>query len=63
MIWVSIMLERDEKILNKLEVIGMLIQRGLKHWISHPKMSARYFTEALTNVRDLMKFIAPEGRA
>lgn len=54
--------DRDEKILNKLEVIGALLQRGLRHWISHPKMSARYFTEALTNVKALMKFISPEGR-
>jgi len=56
------MIDRDEKIINKLEVIGILIQRGLKHSIAHPKMSTRYFSESLSQVRELMKFIAPEGR-
>jgi hypothetical protein len=56
------MIDRDEKIINKLEVTGTLIQRGIKHFATHPKMSLRYFSESLTQVRALMKFISPEGR-
>lgn len=56
------MIDRDEKILNKLEVAGTLLQRGVKHFATHPKMSMRYLSEALTQIRALMKFIAPEGR-
>jgi len=56
------MLGKEEKILNKLEVAGTLLQRGIKHFATHPKMSMRYLSESLTQIRALMKFIAPEGR-
>lgn len=54
--------ERDEQIVNRLEVIRCLIQRGAKHVHVYPKMSLRYLREAITDIQTLIRFVVPERK-
>lgn len=53
---------KEEKVLNKLHIIGLMVGKGLKSQGVYPNMAKKYLTEAINEINKLMAFIEPAGR-
>lgn len=54
--------DRDERIIQQLHIIALMLGRSRKQADTHPVMSKRYSERTIQLIKELMEFVEPTGR-